>query len=255
MLKIRPKTFFVGKNVFFLPSCHSTNDIASEMIQNSEFIDGTVILTDLQTQGKGQRGNQWESATGQNILMSIMINSDFLRLDNQYDISIGTALSVLESLSELTGLDDIKIKWPNDIYFRNQKLGGILIENSLSGNKMDKTVIGIGINVNQKNFENPRAISMSEIMGKELIRETLIEKILEQLEKNILLLKNGKFENLKNKYLEHLLRFRISGIYKSNNELMAGTITDVARSGLLVLNVKNQEKYYNIKEIEYIFEE
>ena len=83
MLKIRPKTFFVGKNVIFLPSCHSTNDIASEMIQNSEFIDGTVIITDLQTQGKGQRGNQWESEAGQNILMSLMVRSDFLRLDRK----------------------------------------------------------------------------------------------------------------------------------------------------------------------------
>lgn len=255
MLKIRPKTFFVGKNVIFLPSCHSTNDIASEMIQNSKFIDGTVIFTDLQTQGKGQRGNQWESAAGQNILMSLMVRTDFLRLDNQYDLSICTALSVVEALSEFISEGGLKIKWPNDIYFNEQKLGGILIENSLSGNKMDKSVVGIGININQRNFENARATSVSKILSLDINRETVIEKILEHFEKNILFLKNGKFENLKNKYLKHLLRFRISGIYKSNSELFEGIILDVARNGLLILKVNNQEKYYNIKEIEYIFEE
>lgn len=253
MLKIRPKTFFVGKNVIFLPSCHSTNDIASEIIQNSEFIDGTVILTDLQTQGKGQRGNIWESSSEMNILMSLMLQTDFLTLNNQYDLSTCTALSAIEALSEIIPGDELKIKWPNDIFYKNQKLGGILIENSLSGNKMDKSIIGIGININQTFFENPRATSMAKILEKVLDRGTIIEKILEHFEKNVLALKNGHFEKLKFSYLNHLLRFRKSGFYKANEIVFEGIIDDVARNGLLKLNVENQEKYYNIKELEYIF--
>ncbi len=253
MVKIQPKTFYVGKNLIFLPSCHSTNDIANEIIQNKEFIDGTVILTDHQTAGRGQRGNQWESRSGQNLLMSIILKTAYLSLEKSFDLSITVAVSVLETLKSFN-LPNLSIKWPNDLYINQKKTGGILIENSISGNKIRHSIVGIGINIGQVKFKNPRATSLIlECPSEKFNRETVVEKLCEYLELNLDLLQNNRFINIKEKYLEHLFRKDELRRFKSPEGIFDGIITGISENGHLKIISQNEEKYYNIKEIEYLF--
>ncbi|WP_255036841.1 biotin--[acetyl-CoA-carboxylase] ligase [Lacihabitans soyangensis] len=255
MLKIQPKTFFVGKNLIFLPSCHSTNDIANEIIQNKEFIDGTVILTDHQTAGRGQRGNAWESNIGQNILMSLIVKTTFLSLEKSFDLSITVAVSVLEALQTL-GIQNTSIKWPNDLYINEKKTGGILIENSISGNKMSHSIVGIGINVNQTKFENIRATSLClELKQEQVSREIIVEKICESIESNLELLKSGSFKKIKEKYLLNLFGKDQLRVFKSEKGIFEGEIVGISDQGHLKIISQNEEKYYNIKEIEYLFDD
>lgn len=255
MLKIQPKTFFVGKNLIFLPSCHSTNDIANEIIQNKEFIDGTVILTDHQTAGRGQRGNTWESNIGQNILMSVILKTTFLSLEKSFDLSITVAVSVLEALQTL-GIQNTSIKWPNDLYINEKKTGGILIENSISGNKMSHSIVGIGINVNQTKFENKRATSLClELKEEQVSREIIVEKICECIESNLDLLKSSSFKKIKEKYLQNLFGKDHLRVFKSEKGFFEGEIVGISDQGHLKIISQNEEKYYNIKEIEYLFDD
>lgn len=253
MLKIQPKTLFVGKNLVFLPSCHSTNDIANEIIQNKEFIDGTVILTDHQTAGKGQRGNTWESISGENLLMSVVLKTSFVAIDSQFDLSIAVAVSVIEALKAF-GITHLAIKWPNDIFLNNKKIGGILIENSILGQKMSHSIVGIGINVHQTTFENKRASSLLlEYPESNLERTKIAELVCEFLERNLLSLKENKAAELREKYLSSLFGIGDLRTFKTAEETFEGQILGVTENGLLKIISQNKEKYYNIKEIEYLF--
>jgi BirA family transcriptional regulator, biotin operon repressor / biotin---[acetyl-CoA-carboxylase] ligase len=255
LLKIQPKTFFVGKNLIFLPSCHSTNDIASEIIQNKEFIDGTVILTDHQTAGRGQRGNRWESKPGENLLMSIVLKTDFLPLSQQFDLSMCAAVSIFEALSRLQ-IPHLSIKWPNDIYIGQKKIGGILIENNILGTKMNNSIIGIGINVSQQSFENPRASSLSkELINQEIDKYAIAEKICEQLEEHLNELQKSNGQSVREIYLNNLFGKDQRRSFKTEEGTFEGMIKSVSVNGQLIVLSQNQEKYYNIKEIEHLFDE
>lgn len=255
LLKIQPKTFFVGKNQIFLPSCHSTNDIAGEIIQNKEIIDGTVIFTDHQTAGKGQRGNKWESKVGENLLMSIILKTSFIALERQFDLSITVALSIFEALESLE-IINLTIKWPNDIYIKQKKIGGVLIENSILGSKINSSVVGIGINIHQSHFDNTKASSLiNEIPEMFFERKVIAEKICEFLEKNLNELKENKTISLRDKYLKNLLGINQLRLFKNEEGTFEGTIKGITEAGQLIVISQNKEKYYNIKEIEHLFDE
>ena len=253
MVKIQPKTLFVGKNLIFLPSCHSTNDIAAEIIQKKQFIDGTVILTDHQSNGKGQRGNSWESANGQNLLMSIVLKTNFIKATDQFELSILTAVSIFEALSGL-GFKNLKIKWPNDIFINEKKIGGILIENNLLGQNLNHSIIGIGLNISQTSFESKRASSLAiEQPDIKANRDLVSERICESLERNFIFYKSHKIDTIKTKYLENLLRKDELAEYKVGQKIFLGKILGIEPDGKLKILEENKEKYYDIKEIEHLF--
>eukprot|EP01137_Pigoraptor_chileana_P015025 Opistho-2@5140 len=107
-----------------------------------------VIITDNQTAGRGQRGNVWEASIGENLTFSLILKPNFLKASEQFQLNVAVSLGVLDCLSEYID-EDLKVKWSNDIYFQNQKMGGILIENTLQGYQIGYSVIGIGLNINQ----------------------------------------------------------------------------------------------------------
>ena len=253
MVKIQPKTLFVGKKLIYLPSCHSTNDIASEIIQKEKIINGTVIVTDHQTEGKGQRGNLWESDPKDNLLMSIIIDTSFLDLRNQFYLSIVTSLAIYETLKKLN-VDNIKIKWPNDLYIGQKKIGGVLIESTLIGNNLSSSIIGIGINVNQKTFSSERATSiLNENLDSNLTPFLILEKLCENFEKYYIKLKNENFQMIKSEYLNNLLWINEMKSFRDKKEIIFGKISDILPNGQLIIWTTNGEKYYDIKEIEYLF--
>jgi len=248
----QPKTLFIGKNLIYLPSCHSTNDVAAEKIQNGPIFDGTLVITSDQTAGRGQRGNNWETLPGQNITMSVILKPDFLAATSQFSLNIAVSLGVYEFLSKYVA-ENLRIKWPNDMYIGNKKLVGILIENTISGSRLNNSIVGIGVNINQLSFSNPKITSLRlATRHDEFDLEKLIEELCICLEKYYLQLKNGHAAHQKKQYLQRLYRFGETHIFSKNDSQFLGKIVDIADSGQLMLEVEGEIQYFGFKEVSFV---
>ena len=164
----------LGVHRIHLAETDSTNRYARECTTDGAF---TLITTDHQTAGRGQRGTVWESAPGENLLFSLAFRPTHIPSAQQFVLCELISVALCEVLSRHT--DDIRIKWPNDIYHRDHKLSGILIEHDIEGTYIARTIIGIGLNVNQAHFASdaPNPISLCHILGQEIDRETLLTEI------------------------------------------------------------------------------
>jgi BirA family transcriptional regulator, biotin operon repressor / biotin---[acetyl-CoA-carboxylase] ligase len=242
----QPKTLFIGKNLIYLPSCHSTNDVAAEKIQNERIFDGTLVITSDQTAGRGQRGNNWEALPGQNITMSVILKPDFLNATSQFSLNIAVSLGVYEFLSKYV-VENLSIKWPNDIYIGNRKIVGMLLENTLSGSRISYSIVGIGVNINQLNFSNDKVISLRlATQQDEFDLEKLVEELCICLEKYYLQLRNA---SQKKQYLQALYRFEETHLFSKNGSRFFGKIVDIADSGQLMLEIDGEVQYFGFKEV------
>lgn len=190
---------FTGTNVIDLESADSTNNYALKLLREKQPFEGTVVRTFRQTLGRGQRQKQWESKDFSNLTFSIMYYPVFLSVSRQFQLSKAIALGVVDFVKSIAKTENVKIKWPNDIYVGDKKIAGILIENSVSGNKISSAVIGIGLNVNQTKFsaEIPNPVSLKMITGEELDLKKCFEDLCVFLEARYMQLKAGK-ENVIN---------------------------------------------------------
>lgn len=250
MHKFFAKTQFLGKKVLFLSQCHSTNDTAADLLKEKPQIEGTTIITQTQSQGRGQRGNIWESEPGKNATFSVILKPTAIPTQNQFQLHLITTLAIYQSLFPILG-KELKIKWPNDIYYRDRKLGGILIENTLKGSHIENSVIGIGININQTHFSNVHATSLADITDHNYEVNDMIELILIALEKKYLELKSGKLKELEAQYLRRLYQFNTINTYESNNRIFQGTIIGINPSGLLQIREEEILHEFAFKEVTY----
>lgn len=251
MYKIPAKTLFIGKNLIYVPECHSTNDLAVQMVQQPSTHEGTVIITDKQTKGRGQRGNQWLTEPGKNLTFSLILKPSFLAPKDQFLITIVISLAVLDTIKSRLNQRAF-IKWPNDLMINNKKVCGVLIENQLRGNKIRHAVVGIGINVNQENFDLPSATSLSQVSGEPYNLPSLLVDLLECIEARYLMLRNGKTKELKESYV-HALYWRDEWhTFSSQGEVFSGMIKGVDENGKLWVKEGETHRTFDIKEIEYI---
>ena len=142
----------IGNNHIRLNRVNSTNKYAVEMIAKSKPIEGTVISASFQYEGRGQIGRFWESEAEKNITCSTILRPDFLEASDQFQLNIAISLALHDFISHFLDNKDVKIKWPNDIYVGDKKIAGILLQNSLIGKKVNSTIVGTGININQTEF-------------------------------------------------------------------------------------------------------
>ncbi len=234
-----------------IESTHSTNSYLSELCANQPITEMSTVVANYQTAGRGQRGNTWESSPNCNLLFSFVLYPSFLLPRQQFRISQVVALSIKEVLSRYT--DHIRIKWPNDIYWKDKKIGGILIENDLAGHSISRSIAGIGLNINQKEFTSdaPNPISLYQIVGTESDRFEVLRQILVQTIHNYRLLQTGHSAMIANSYMEAL--FRKSGfyLYRDAEGVFRGEIVDIADDGKLTLKDKQgKERSYYFKEVE-----
>ena len=254
MYNIQPNTLFTGKLIKYLPTCHSTNDIAVEMIQSENTVfEGTVIITDNQTAGRGQRGNTWEASSGENLTFSLILKPNFLKASDQFQLNIAISMGVFDFLSEFID-ENLSVKWSNDIYYKDKKMGGILIENSLQGYQIGHSIIGIGLNINQLEFSNLRANSLRNITHNPLKYDLseILKRLLENLEKNYLKIKSNDFESLKTKYLANLYRFQTYHYFKRNGQQFLGQIIGIDETGKLGIETDENVIYFDFKEVEFV---
>ncbi len=247
-------TTIVGKVFVELDKVDSTNNYAANLLQKSQVIEGTVILAHDQYQGRGQRGNSWESRSNKNITISIILFPKKLLAYQQFHLNQAITIACLQFLTKIGG-KGFQIKWPNDLYHKDTKLGGILIENTVSGNYLSTSIVGIGINVNQNVFSDQltNATSLSIITQKEFDIVTLVKQLCYFIDQQYLLLIQQQFDTLQTQYLQRLYRYQEFHYYETNNKRIEGQIVDVLSSGQLVIETKDQNKHlFSFKEIKYI---
>jgi len=245
---------FVGQNLVTIKELDSTNNFLKNLLSNSKPLpEGTVIMAESQYAGRGQQQNKWHSEPGKNLTFSILLTPSFLPVINQFDLTRVVSLGVFDALEPYLG-DKLKIKWPNDIYYEDHKLGGILIETHIQGDRIKDAVIGIGLNINQESFlpGAANAISLKQILHKDYDLRTILSEICGHVEAYYLNLKAGKFLFVRNMYLTRLYWLNQVKHFRSNNQVFEGIIRNVKDEGLLVVENNNIQQEFNLKQIEFL---
>jgi BirA family biotin operon repressor/biotin-[acetyl-CoA-carboxylase] ligase len=250
------ETLFIGHSIIFLPEVDSTNSYATELLNNVNVSEGTLVHTSNQTQGRGLRGNSWVAETACNLTASIILKPNFLNLKHSFFLYKITALACYDVMAELLNNSqfDIKIKWPNDILVNKKKIAGILIENGVSANTLNYSVVGVGINLNQKEFNNGiNATSIYNLLDKEVEVNTVLYLVFKYLEKYYLQLKNNKFNEISEIYLTRLYGLNCWMDFEINSEIKTYLVKGISNEGLLVLESRTaKESQFDVKEIKWL---
>lgn len=205
-----------------------------------------VVWADYQTAGRGQGTNTWESERGKNLTFSILLHPVDLPANRQFLLSMQVSLAICEALGEHIG--DLSIKWPNDIYWRNAKIAGILIENRLQGQVIRDSIVGVGLNVNQRQFmsDAPNPISLWQICEHETDREQLLKDILAALDRLL-------GQEVREQYLAMLYRRKGFHPYVDKNGAFMAELEDVEDDGhLLLCDDSGAHRRYAFKEVTFI---
>ncbi|GAB5565677.1 MAG: biotin--[acetyl-CoA-carboxylase] ligase [Winogradskyella sp.] len=238
-----------------LGAIESTNSFLKDMTATKIPKDYTVVVAEHQTQGRGQMGTVWNAEDGKNLTMSVFKIVSKFKVDSQYYISMVVALAVHDALLSFN-IPRLSIKWPNDILSENKKICGILIENVIKNNSIQGTVIGIGLNVNQKNFEGlPKASSLSLITGVIYNKDEILSEILSKLKWYFNSLKNGEYDIIQTKYESLLFRKEKPSTFKlSNDSIITGIIKGVSKDGKLNVWLEDDiTQSFDLKEIELLY--
>ena len=198
--------------------------------------DGAAYFALDQYQGKGQRDKTWNSKPGENIILSVVKDCSGLHLNNQFQLSVAVALACFDFFSAYAG-DETRIKWPNDIYWRDRKAGGILIENMVKSDRWSKAIIGMGININQTTFDTieGKPVSLKQITGKSFDPISLAKELCQHLEHRFLVLENKPFDQLLSAYNDQLYKKDELVPFKRNNILFQAKVNGVDKDGQLLI--------------------
>lgn len=249
MYKIPANTLFMGQSLVYMPECHSTNAEALTLLQDTQQVaEGTVIITDNQTAGRGQRGNTWESEAGKNLTFSIILKPVFLHPKDQFKLNMAISLGLYDYLTSHVG--NVKVKWPNDMMLGHQKTCGMLIENQISGQHLVSSVVGIGLNVNQQRFSVDTATSIAIRKGHEFDLNQVLNELLQWIEGRYLQLRADI--DLKEEYVNALYARGKKRSFKSGEEFFEGVIRGTDDVGLLEVEVENGKRYFDLKQIQLI---
>jgi BirA family biotin operon repressor/biotin-[acetyl-CoA-carboxylase] ligase len=222
--------------------------------QSGADIRNWVVSADEQTAGKGMGNNGWESEVGKNLTFSLALDVSFMPAERQFLMSEAVALGLIQALDDLLPAEKLHIKWSNDIFFDNHKLAGILINSTIKANRMDVSIIGIGLNVNQMQFKDwpTHPISLKQITGKEYDLQPLLEKIVESLYNKVEILKTDPTA-IEQAYLQRLYRYRTWAEYEVNGKVMRLFMTGIDAFGrLMLVNEADNSYCFDIKEIRFL---
>lgn len=250
----RKKKKVVKPNIIWLDETDSTNNYLKNYIPASDE-KICVVVAEYQEAGRGQGDNTWESERGQNLLFSIVVHPLMVPVHSQFLLSMAEGLALKEALDKYT--DSITLKWPNDVYWKDKKIGGTLIENTLGGGHIKNCVFGTGIDVNQTEFKSsaPNPISLKNILGSDVDRKKLMDEIIESFTKYYAMIENGQYGEISALY--HLALYRKHGFFNyrdvKTGEVFEAAIIEVADDGTLVLRDRQGIiSEYRFKEIETV---
>ena len=239
-------------------SIGSTNTYLRELNGGDPDFDYEVAVADFQTAGRGQKGNSWESEQGKNLLFSILAHPRNLKVQEQFYISEAIALAVSDAVISAIGpefADGVSVKWSNDVYWKDFKMAGILIENTLQGERILDTVAGVGLDVNQEVFlsDAPNPISLKNITGRDFDRDALLGDIVDRFIGYMERSSEQERAEVDRLYRERL--YRRDGYYPfrdANGEFEA-RIDGVRPDGCLMLQtIDGEHRVYEFKQVQFI---
>ncbi|MBP5380515.1 MAG: biotin--[acetyl-CoA-carboxylase] ligase [Bacteroidaceae bacterium] len=232
----------------------STNDFLRDYhpIREQEI---TLVTAEYQTTGRGAGDNHWESDKGENLLFSLLVHPRHIAAPEMFLLSEVLALAVKDGLEENGKGTAFSIKWPNDIYYKNQKICGLLIENELQGKTIERCIMGVGVNVNQTRFHSdaPNPVSLAQILGMQVERRFVLEDIMKHFTRYYAWTKEGRNEELHQMYLAHLYRKGETHRFQDKTGVFCGTIVTVEPTGhLIIRDEEGEQRRYTFKEVEYL---
>lgn len=233
----------------------STNDYLKEALSKSTPLpEGTVIMAVDQHGGRGQKGAVWQSEPGKNLTVSVLLTPAFLDPKQQFVLTAAISLAVARWLESLTH-KDVKIKWPNDMYIGDQKIGGILIENILKGKTWKSAVVGIGVNVNQTSFPaeiQKRTTSVKQILHRDCPVSELLPDLCKHIEREYLALKSGRFDTVLADYKQRMYRLDELHPYLVDGINVSGVLRGISDMGRLQIDFNGHRVDFDIKEIAFV---
>jgi BirA family biotin operon repressor/biotin-[acetyl-CoA-carboxylase] ligase len=242
----------IGSEIIHFKRVDSTSNYIATLLKESKVVNGLVILADEQTEGRGQRGAKWQSTPGQNILCSCYIQHNELSINHQQNITHFVSLAIINCLNHV-GLK-AKIKWPNDIVIENKKIAGILIENQFQGQKIKSSIIGIGLNVLQEDFDFINSTSIVKELKKEILLKTVFNQLIYSLNQEFIHLQQHSFSVLEINYRNNLWLLNESSEYETENgEKFNGIIKGTDSMGKLIIyrEDKTRIESFGLKEIKF----
>lgn len=243
----------IGSRKVYFEKLSSTNTHAAAMLRKGRVLEGTIVYTGFQTAGKGQAGNRWESEKDKNLLLSVILYPTTIRADRQFLISKVISLGVSDFLR--TYVYDVTIKWPNDIYVKNEKIAGILIENSIIRNEIDHSIAGIGININQQHFPRhlPNPTSLKILTGKDYDLEQCLNELAAKLDARYKLLLYNRIGRIEEDYKNSLYRFGQFTEFSDNRGVFEGKIISVTETGRIQIEDRRGRIYeYGFNEVDFL---
>ncbi len=238
-------------NIIELDEANSTNTYLSGLL-NSNPPHGTIVITRKQTQGRGQLTNKWESEDGRNLTFSMLLKPNIPIID-AFWISKAVSLGIVEVLNKF--YQGFKIKWPNDIYYNDKKIAGILIENRLKADIVSHAIIGIGVNINQEVFisDAPNPISLKNIIGKESDLDEIFHQIIQSIMLWYNVLIDGNTQLINEKYHLYLYKKDERHQFKVNAQTITAIIKEVKPDGELIIKTDdNQYKGFYLHQIQFL---
>ncbi|MFO7869244.1 MAG: biotin--[acetyl-CoA-carboxylase] ligase [Bacteroidales bacterium] len=242
----------IYKNIYYYNELSSTNTCAYALMQHKKTPEYTVIVSENQTHGKGQKNAVWESNPGENLTFSIIVYPDHISANKQFVISECISLAIRNVVAHYCA--EVFIKWPNDIYVGDKKIAGILLEHILSGYTIAGSVIGVGLNCNQTTFSEsiPNPVSVKQCIAHTVSVKELLYEVLEEF---YVVYSHTKTDPLgvHATYLQHIYLFNTFSTYKDKDGVFLGKIIDIEQNGVLhIQDEHNQKRTYFFKEVELV---
>ncbi len=243
----------IGSNLLFFKNLSSTNSRAAELLRKNNLPEGTIVYTNYQFSGRGHTGNSWESEDGKNLLISIVLFPSFINPEDQFHLSMAVSLGICDFLKRYVPF--CTIKWPNDIYVNNDKIAGILIESSIMDSKIEYSIAGIGLNINQDKFKGvaPNPVSLSLLTGRLYDLHVCLNQLTNDLDVRYKQLIGGNSGQIRKEYVSKLFRLNEWYEYKDLKGDFTGRILTISDSGRIKIERQSGEiSEYSFKELEFI---
>ena len=239
----------IGNIITRYNSLESTNNFVAKQLIEGLYATGEVILAHFQTGGRGQRGSVWQSLPGDNLTFSFALPSDFLNIHEHFILSKAVSVAIYEMLSSIS-LSDIHIKWPNDILVSDHKICGILLETKMI-NSERHTVVGIGLNVNQTEFDSGyKATSIALQLGRAIVLDSVLKDLIASLNRNLDPILKGYFDDVEFRYKESLYGSGHWIQFSEGHRNFLGQIKEVDNEGVILVKSKQgQTQNYRAKEV------
>jgi BirA family biotin operon repressor/biotin-[acetyl-CoA-carboxylase] ligase len=242
----------IGSTIQRIHETDSTNNYAATQLLTKRLKEGIVFVADSQFDGRGQSGNKWESEPDRNLTFSILLYPDFLEIAKQFEISKAISLGITDFLKELT--DHVSIKWPNDIYIGQEKVAGILIENSIRVNIISTCIVGIGLNINQQSFvsDAPNPVSLSRITGQVYNLPESLTKLCLKIDARYKQLRDRRFTQIDEDYTSMLFQRDVWCSYSDEKGHFEGKLLGVDQIGRLMIETRSGKvSKFQFKEVAF----